>query len=82
MSAVMLVGLFVIRALGGAASTLVGEGPEGDDDRDLHRLQDFAERNQIPYRTVLRSHRSAWTDLAETCALPEAGTAVVTGERR
>jgi thioredoxin reductase (NADPH) len=54
----------------------------GDDDRDLHRLQDFAERNQIPYRTVLRSERSAWTDLAATSALPEAGTAVVTGERR
>jgi len=31
MSAVMLAGLFVIRSLGGAASTLVGEGPEGDD---------------------------------------------------
>jgi thioredoxin reductase (NADPH) len=63
----------------------IGEGGlvlAGDDDRDLHRLQDFAERNQIPYRTVLRSHRSAWTDLAETCALPQAGTAVVTGERR
>ena len=27
----------------------------GDDDGDLHRLQDFAERNQLPYRTVLRS---------------------------
>jgi thioredoxin reductase (NADPH) len=63
----------------------IGEGGlvlAGDDDRDLHRLQDFAERNQIPYRTVLRSHRSAWADLAETSALPEAGTAVVTGERR
>jgi thioredoxin reductase (NADPH) len=63
----------------------IGEGGlvlAGDDDRDLHRLQDFAERNQIPYRTVLRSHRSAWTDLAQTCALPGAGTAVVTGERR
>jgi thioredoxin reductase (NADPH) len=63
----------------------IGEGGlvlAGDDDRDLHRLQDFAERNQIPYRTVLRSHRSAWTDLAETCALPQTGTAVVTGERR
>jgi thioredoxin reductase (NADPH) len=54
----------------------------GDDDRDLHRLQDFAERNQLPYRTVLRSDPSAWTDLAQTCALPEAGTAVVTGQRR
>jgi thioredoxin reductase (NADPH) len=54
----------------------------GDDDRDLHRLQDFAERNQIPYRTVLRSDASAWADLAKTCVLPEAGTAVVTGGRR
>jgi thioredoxin reductase (NADPH) len=63
----------------------IGEGGlvlAGDDDRDLHRLQDFAERNQIPYRTVLRSHRSGWADLAEISALPEAGTAVVTGERR
>ena len=66
--------------------TRIGEGGlvlAGDDgDRDLHRLQDFAERNQLPYRTVLRSHASAWTDLAQTCALPEAGTAVVTGQRR
>lgn len=63
----------------------IGEGGlvlAGDDDRDLHRLQDFAERNQIPYRTVLRSDRSAWADLAQTTALPKAGTAVVTGERR
>ena len=59
---------------------LVLAGDEGD--RDLHRLQDFAERNQIPYRTVLRSDRPAWADLAQTSALPEAGTAVVTGERR
>jgi thioredoxin reductase (NADPH) len=63
----------------------IGEGGlvlAGDDDRDLHRLQDFAECNQIPYRTVLRSQRPAWADLAGTCALPEAGTAVVTGDRR
>ena len=54
----------------------------GDDDRDLHRLQQFAERNQLPYRTVLRSDASAWSELAKTTALPEAGTVVVTGERR
>src|SRR6476659_3781940 len=63
----------------------IGEGGlvlAGDDDRDLHRLQDFAERNQLPYRTVLRSDPSAWTDLSQTCALPEAGTGVVTGPRR
>jgi len=54
----------------------------GDDDRDLHRLQDFAERNQLPYRTVLRSNPSAWSELAQTCALPETGTAVVTAQRR
>jgi len=65
--------------------TRLGEGGlvlAGDDDRDLHRLQDFAERNQLPYRTVLRSDPSAWADLAKTCALPEAGAAVVTGQRR
>src|SRR6476646_4829010 len=54
----------------------------GDDDRDLHRLQEFAERNQLPYRTVLRSDASAWSELAKTTALPETGTVVVTGERR
>jgi thioredoxin reductase (NADPH) len=65
--------------------TRIGEGGlvlAGDDDSDLHRLQDFAERNQLPYRTVLRSEPSAWTELARTCTLPEAGTAVVTGQRR
>jgi thioredoxin reductase (NADPH) len=65
--------------------TRMGEGGlvlAGDDDRDLHWLQDFAERNQLPYRTVLRSDTSAWSELAMTCALPEAGTVVVTGERR
>src|SRR6478672_9850326 len=63
----------------------MGEGGlvlAGDDDRDLHRLQEFAERNQLPYRTVLRSDRSAWSELAKTTALPETGTVVVTGERR
>src|SRR3954468_22750535 len=38
--------------------TSMGEGGlvlAGDDDGDLHRLQEFAERNQIPYRTVLRA---------------------------
>jgi thioredoxin reductase (NADPH) len=53
----------------------------GDDDRDLHRLQEFAERNELPYRTVLRSDASAWSELAKTTALPEAGTVVVTGGR-
>jgi thioredoxin reductase (NADPH) len=65
--------------------TRIGEGGlvlAGDDDRDMHRLQDFAERNQLPYRTVLRSEPSAWAGLAQTCALPETGTAVVTGQRR
>src|SRR5215813_11962293 len=63
----------------------MGEGGlvlAGDDDRDLHRLQEFAERNQLPYRTVLRSDAPAWSELAKATALPEAGTVVVTGERR
>ena len=54
----------------------------GDDDRDLHRLQEFAERNQLPYRTVLRSDALAWSELAKATALPEAGTVVVAGDRR
>ena len=65
--------------------TSMGQGGlvlAGDDDRDLHRLQEFAERNQLPYRTVLRSDASAWSELAKTTGLPEVGTAVVTGERR
>jgi thioredoxin reductase (NADPH) len=65
--------------------TRLGEGGlilAGDDDRDMQRLQEFAERNHVPYRTVLRSDRSAWTELAASCALPEAGAAVVAGRRR
>ena len=68
----------LLKRIGEGGLVLAGD----EDDRDLHRLQDFAERNQIPYRTVLRSHQSAWADLAQTSPLPEAGTAVVTGERR
>jgi thioredoxin reductase (NADPH) len=63
----------------------LGEGGlvlAGDDDRDLHRLREFAERNQIPYRTVLRHDAGAWAELAATCDLPEAGAAVVTGDLR
>ncbi|WP_433200498.1 FAD-dependent oxidoreductase [Dactylosporangium sp. CS-047395] len=65
--------------------TRLGEGGlvlAGDDDRDLHQLQDFAQRNQIPYRTVLRADADAWAELAKTCELPAAGAAVVTGQRR
>src|SRR5215813_1577126 len=46
----------------------LGEGGlvlAGDDDRDLHRLEEFAERNQLSYRTVLRSDASAWSELAK-----------------
>jgi thioredoxin reductase (NADPH) len=64
----------------------LGEGGmvvAGDaDDADLHRIQDFGERNQLPYRTVLRSEPDAWAELARTSALPPDGTAVVTGDRR
>ena len=65
--------------------TRLGEGGlvlVGDDDRDMHRLQEFAERNHVPYRIVLRSDPSAWSEVAATCALPEQGTAVVTGRGR
>ncbi len=54
----------------------------GDDDPDLHRLREFAERNHIPYRTVLRSDASAWAELDAVSGLPERGTAVVSGRRR
>ena len=63
----------------------MGEGGlvlAGDDDRDLHRLQEFAERNQLPYRTVLRSDDDAWSDLSKSTDLPAEGTAVVTGSRQ
>ncbi len=68
----------LLNRLGEGGLVLAGD----DDDPDLHRLRDFAERNQIPYRTVLRSDDAAWSDLAGTCALPDAGAAVVTGQRR
>jgi thioredoxin reductase (NADPH) len=54
----------------------------GDDDHHLHRLQEFAERNHLPYRVVLRADVSAWAEIAATCALPEKGAAVVTGRGR
>jgi thioredoxin reductase (NADPH) len=54
----------------------------GDDDRHLHRLQEFAERNYVPYRRVLRSDASAWAEVAATSALPETGAAVVAGRGR
>jgi thioredoxin reductase (NADPH) len=63
----------------------LGEGGlvlAGDDDRDLHRLQEFAERNQLPYRSVLRSDAAAWSELAKSTVLPATGTVVVTGQKR
>jgi thioredoxin reductase (NADPH) len=54
----------------------------GDDDRRMHRLQEFAERNHVPYRIVLRSDGPAWAEVAATCALPEQGAAVVAGRGR
>lgn len=51
----------------------------GDDDRHLHRLQEFAERNHLPYRVVLRSDGPAWSEVTAVCALPAHGPAVVTG---
>jgi thioredoxin reductase (NADPH) len=54
----------------------------GDDDRHLHRLQEFAERNYVPYRRVLRSDGPAWSEVAATCVLPEKGAAVVAGRGR
>jgi thioredoxin reductase (NADPH) len=68
----------LLKRLGEGGLVLAGD----DGDPDLHRLRDFAERNQIPYRTVLRSDRAAWAELAATSSLPETGAAVVTGERR
>lgn len=50
--------------------------------RDMQRLEEFAERNHIPYRTVLRTDSVAWAEVAAACALPEQGTAVVAGPRR
>jgi thioredoxin reductase (NADPH) len=68
----------LLKRMGEGGLVLAGD----EDDPDLHRLRDFAERNQIPYRTVLRSDPSAWQELAGTSPLPDEGAAVVTGERR
>jgi thioredoxin reductase (NADPH) len=66
--------------------TRLGEGGlilAGDEnDRDLRRLQEFAESNYIPSRTVLRSDQAGWQEVAASCVLPAQGTAVVTGRRR
>jgi thioredoxin reductase (NADPH) len=53
-----------------------------EDERHLNRLQEFAERNHLPYRMVLRSDGPAWAEIAATCALPGKGAAVVTGQGR
>ena len=56
--------LDMLRSAGEVLHPEAGEGGlvlAGDDDRDLHRLRDFAERNQIPYRTVLRASLSSRT---------------------
>ena len=53
-----------------------------DDDADLHRLRTFAERNGIPYRTVLRSDPAAWSALAGACDLPARGPCVITGQQQ
>ena len=61
--------------------TRLGEGGlilAGDDDRDMHRLQEFAERNHVPYRTVLRSDPRMGRARRGLRA-PGAGSAVVTG---
>src|SRR3954447_22408454 len=68
----------MLKRLGEGGLVLAGD----DQDPDLHRLRDFAERNQVPYRTVLRSDGDAWAELAAVCELPGSGSAVVTGERR
>ncbi|QIZ97811.1 FAD-dependent oxidoreductase [Leifsonia sp. PS1209] len=59
---------------------MVLAGDEGDP--DLRRLRAFAERNGIPYRTVLRGDGAAWGALAAGCELPENGACVVTGRQR
>ena len=68
--------LLVQRGEGG----LVLAGDEGD--RDFRTMRAFVERNDLPYRMVLRSDREAWRALIATCQLPEAGPAVVTGRQR
>ncbi|MFF1571363.1 FAD-dependent oxidoreductase [Leifsonia sp. NPDC058292] len=65
--------------LGGEGGVVLA-GDEGD--ADLHRLETFAERNGIPYRTVLRTDGPAWRALAASCELPTQGACVVTGRQR
>lgn len=64
----------------GGEGGIVIAGDEGD--ADMHRIRSFAERNDIPYRTVLRSDGAAWDALATMCDLPHGGVCVVTGRRR
>ncbi len=57
---------------------LVIVGDEGD--KTAMRLLEFASRSQIPHRWVDRKDKKGVAALAEFCALPDAGTAVVTGK--
>ncbi len=52
----------------------------GDEsDAGAGRLREFATRNQIPHRWVDRADSQAIDKLEQTCELPPAGSAVVTG---
>ncbi|WP_314146718.1 FAD-dependent oxidoreductase [uncultured Leifsonia sp.] len=68
--------LLVVGGEGGVV--LVGD----EADPDLRRLQAFTERNDIPYRTMLRTDGSAWRTLGARCEIPEHGACVVTGRQR
>ena len=55
--------------------TIVGR--EGD--ARTVALLEFASRNRIPHRFVDRAEAAAVAEIAAACALPETGTAVITG---
>ncbi|MEM7583069.1 MAG: FAD-dependent oxidoreductase [Acidobacteriota bacterium] len=50
-----------------------------ENDTGARRLLEFVSRNQVPHRWLDRSDTRSVAALAETCDLPTAGTAVVTG---
>ncbi|MDJ0756753.1 MAG: cyclic nucleotide-binding domain-containing protein, partial [Ardenticatenaceae bacterium] len=56
---------------------LVILGEEGD--RSTLQLLEFASRNRIPHRWVDRADAAAVAELAESCDLPESGTAAIIG---
>ena len=78
------IGDLIIRAYAARRKLLIDEGEGGltiigdAGAAPTARLMSFADRNGIPYRFVDRADGPAVAEVAESCAIPDSGLAVVT----